>query len=127
MNFETAPIKRMDFVKEHLAVQVVSPRSHHRKFSQIEDHITGDLIYRMDQFIWSQKSTYNVTRPINWWEQLKSEKAPKWFLKRFPVVKGVVATVDAKVLFPDFTPITRDVGDPVYSLHVVEHLPFKRS
>ena len=50
-----------------------------------------------------------VLVPANWWEQLKEEHAPLWFLRRWPVKfrkrqETAVYTLSVKAVYPAFRP-----------------------
>ena len=90
----------------------------------IQDAIR-DLIIRLDSFILGQhdyqKYKVYIAVPANWWEHLKQDRFPKWYIKRFPVKTKAVGreiTFDHKKLFPKsdimFPP---NIGPVVFHSH----------
>lgn len=52
------------------------------------------------QHVWGEDAgTLEIETPRNWWEMLKRDHAPAWFLRRFPV-KVIVQVYHARVLYP---------------------------
>ena len=59
-----------------------------------EDAMTKDLVQRLSVSILSDKivddtykARYRYTVYASWWQHFKHDKMPKWFVKRYPVVK----------------------------------------
>jgi len=82
---------------------------------KIEDHIRGALIklraYVLGQHNY-QKYKVVVAVPKNWWEHLKQDHFPQWYVHRYPVQTKPVSreiTFDHMQLFPkcdiNFPPI----------------------
>ena len=87
-----------------------------------------DLIIRLDSFILGQhdyqKYKVSMAVPLNWWEHLKQDRFPKWYIKRFPTKTKHVTreiTFDHKKLFPKssvmFPP---NIGPVVFHSHTID-------
>lgn len=63
-------------------------------FDNQEDFLTKELVSRLSVSVLSDhivddtyKARYRYSVYASWWQHLKADHAPKWFVKRFPVVK----------------------------------------
>lgn len=62
----------------------------------VRDVVTVEVL----QHVWGEDvGTLEIETPRNWWEMLKRDHAPAWFLRRFPV-KVAVQVYHASVLYP---------------------------
>ncbi|MDF0504860.1 hypothetical protein POK33_29425 [Burkholderia cenocepacia] len=69
------------------------------------DIIRNQLVMVLKREVYADKiGVETITGPANWWEMLKQERAPKWFLKKYPVKTKVLAEVDGEAMFPDYVP-----------------------
>lgn len=86
-----------------------------------EDYITGRLEYQINAYIFSEKmGAHTVRVPENWWEHLKKDHAPAWFLKRWPI-KWHETELEAFALFPEYvTP--QGVGQPWSIIREIPHM-----
>lgn len=75
---------------------------HHPEVRRYYDAMTDSVAYQFRAYVLgeTQKPITFDAFPTSWWQMLKRDHAPKWFLKRFPV-KSKAVTIDAKVLYPD--------------------------
>lgn len=66
------------------------------------DNLTDAVVYQFRAYVLgeSQKPIQFEGVPTSWWQMLKRDHAPAWFLKRFPA-KCKTVTIDAKVFYPD--------------------------
>lgn len=73
------------------------------------------LAHKVDQ----QQVKRHVSVPESWWQHLKQDHAPAWFLKRRPVKnerQEVVVTVKKWATFPEANFYPPDLGSPVYKV-----------
>lgn len=64
------------------------------------------------------------TVPLNWWQHLKKDHAPEWFVKKWPVkYKTETHVITGHVLYPDFDPGDRSVVYPRPVLKLVKSEP----
>lgn len=63
------------------------------------DYLADELLFRLDVFMAKSKKTdentiervlETVVVPITWWDHLKVEHAPKWFLDRWPADTRII-------------------------------------
>jgi hypothetical protein len=92
------------------------------EFKQLpEDYIKEHLEYRINAYIFSeQMGCYTVRVPLNWWEYLKKDHAPSWFLKRWPI-QWHETELEAFALFPEYTP-PQGVGQPWSIIREFPHM-----
>jgi len=68
------------------------------------DEVTRDLSVKINGYIWAEKiKEVLFKRPTSWWQMLKEEKAPAWFLRRWPVQYDTV-TIDVLATYPNLRP-----------------------
>lgn len=66
------------------------------------DYIIPKMLYKLEAKIAvSTLAGEVVSYPKSWWDYLKRDYAPKWFIKRFPVLFNHVK-YDFKVSYPNF-------------------------
>ncbi len=91
--------------------RIAIPRKH------VKDHryyeaCTGDLVRGIELQVFRRVSEatrvvkFTAMKPSNWWEHLKQDRAPQWFLKRWPVQVTIqefseTVTFRAQALFPE--------------------------
>lgn len=74
--------------------------------------LTDELIVRLNAHIYGEEmGTHTFQTPTTWWDHLKQDHAPGWFLKRYPV-KYTKTTLRGTALFPEYLP-PRDIGRDV--------------
>lgn len=89
--------------RQQFATQMAIPKSL-MKFEQMPEHIYGDLVYRLSAYIFSESmGQYVVKTPATWWEHLKKDHAPAWFLAMWPV-KWEEKTLEGHTMFPEYAP-----------------------
>ncbi|SRR5258708_3838045 len=84
-----------------------------------EQYIRAILPMEMDNLVVSLLALFAaeniknivIKTPINWWEHLKEEKAPLWFLVRWPVQYST-RTIDIKAIWQGFHPPPADKYGP---------------
>jgi len=87
--------KRILAMREYaMAIQIGRTSAESLNFERSEDFITKQLIERLSVDVLSDhivddsyKARYRYTVYSSWWQHLKHDHAPRWFIKRFPVVK----------------------------------------
>ena len=74
----------------------------------IKHEIINDLVVRLSAYVaCSDEKEFNEVIPLNAWEHLKKDYAPKWFKRKYPV-KYQTIKFAAKEVFPEYTPLTKD-------------------
>lgn len=55
----------------------------------IDETLPEKIGLEVSGFIWGEKGgKVIVSYPKDWWQMLKKQYAPKWFVKRFPVIEN---------------------------------------
>lgn len=73
------------------------------EFSEYVAFTADELAIRIIQSVWGEYvGDLVVMTPSNWWERLKKDHAPRWFLKRFPV-RYDTTTYQAAAMYPKVT------------------------
>lgn len=82
----------IDLNRQYIKYATLLPRciAENAKLTIESDYFTQALVLELKSFVMSEKvenETYDVPfeYPSDWWQLLKKQKAPKWFLKRWPV------------------------------------------
>lgn len=60
--------------------------------------------------------------PTTWWDMLKLQYAPKWFLKKFPANFSThkhEISINLEALFPEFKYIPKNMGSPLVMVTVL--------
>lgn len=75
---------------------------HHPQVHRFYDEMTNLVTHQFRAYVLgeTQKPIQFEAYPTSWWQMLKRDHAPKWFLNRFPV-KSKTVTIDAKVFYPN--------------------------
>ena len=83
-------------------VSKLDVRLHMPEVHRFYDALTDSVVYQFRAYVLgeSQKPITFDSVPTSWWQMLKRDHAPRWFVKRFPV-KSKTVTIDAKVFYPD--------------------------
>lgn len=64
--------------------------------------LAHDIILQVRQPVWGQTlDTITITEPASWWQMLKRDHAPKWFLKRYPVKVVVLKRYEVRADYPE--------------------------
>ena len=110
------PIKFNDFFDSYKRIRLnkilVSSRCEitrhaleHANIHEVWGHTIDTLCYQLDTYLWGKLMPKTIEYPSNWWEALKAEYAPKWFLSRWPVENKVIHYSEMKiVLLEDLVP-----------------------
>ena len=54
------------------------------------DCIASQMVFALEASIWGEKAGIAEIRfPKDWWQALKARFAPKWFLRKWPVLEAV--------------------------------------
>ncbi len=64
-------------------------------------------LFSLQRYFYGRDETITMRHsfPLNWWEQLKQEKFPKWFTRKYPVkYKVLTKEITVREVFPDFEP-----------------------
>lgn len=72
--------------------------------------LRGQMIAQLYAYVMATEAqvlnvTFTEEVPADWWQQLKQERAPTWFLRRWPVkmrTREVLRKVKAQAIFPHF-------------------------
>lgn len=79
----------------------VSMRAESRVF---QDEIMRRMEYQLAMDIFAVEHPEKTYRyPLDWWQHVKQRFAPRWFLKRWPVIERVVR-VSFSECYPEFKP-----------------------
>jgi hypothetical protein len=66
------------------------------------DFITQDMILQLEAYVLGRKETIKTfVYPVDWWQAVRQRWAPKWWLKRYPVI-NTTETVDVEAVWPTF-------------------------
>lgn len=72
------------------------------------DNIAEVMVLRLSAFVWAgQAHTIKVAVPDGWFQQWKLEKAPKWFVRKYPVKYGD-KLIDVTPYFPNLRKIAKE-------------------
>lgn len=81
--------------------------------------MVGETYVRLRTFVYAEKKSADVyvtvEVPATWWQHLVDSTFPKWYKKRFPVIKRTITEhkyVHFEVLYPEFKP----AGNPPYAV-----------
>ena len=71
------------------------------KLEQHTDPISTEMIYRMEGYFleFGDPKTLTYRRPLTWWDHLKQDHFPKWWLDRWPA-RELEQEVVIKDMFP---------------------------
>ena len=57
---------------------------------RVADIVTGGVVYQFRAAIFAQRLDEQVVRyPADWWQALKQRFAPRWFVRRWPVLETI--------------------------------------
>ncbi len=97
--------------------------------SSYADSVSRQIIHNLRTYVLSEKTkeeevTHRFRYPANWWEHLKYDKAPQWFLKKFPV-KWKYEKMTTKVKHYQCVPMFSKVLDPREQKHTFQTMNFE--
>jgi len=100
----TINVKEVKLEKLAIAVsEYVSrntPEEHDYRLTALAEYVGKNLLFNLRQYIWSEQlGTVEINHPRTWFEMLKRDHAPKWFIRRFPV-RYKTEVYNAKALYP---------------------------
>lgn len=77
---------------EKFRVSLATGISEHMMDAKVEQLLSSfrrDIVMQVSGFIWAEKRSLEVdtsyTEPLNWWQMLKRDWLPEWFVVRYPV------------------------------------------
>ncbi len=97
--YEQETFKKFQLYAQHRALRLQFQQLDLKK---IEDVILDELVYELRAWFWSRENCHELITPANWWEMLKRDHAPQWFLKRWPV-QNRISYVMRTVIYPEIT------------------------
>ena len=69
-------------------------------FQQHARFAADSIMARVEQAVWGEEAgVLRIETPATWWEMLKRDHAPAWFVRRWPV-RYTVQEYQARTLYP---------------------------
>lgn len=125
---ETSVVKDIRYNIENYRVAIRIPKENMR-LRIVEDYsglVADELVAELEYFILSHEKEVSHKVPLTWWDHLKLDHAPEWFLDRYPVKYRHIRFTSKEVFPHSKRAFTKDdIGRGYVTYRYIEPMDFK--